>query len=139
MPLKTHLDEPPTMNLTSMMDVLFLLIIFFMAGTKFTDMERKIGLSVPRVSDGGALTAAPEKKIVNVYQDGQITLDRQAVSLVELRDRLQAARRQYHGLGVVVRGDAAGQFQHVAQVLNACKQAGIAELAISVRLANLQR
>lgn len=35
---------------------------------------------------------------------------------------------------MLVRGDAAGQFQHVAEVLNACKQAGIAELGISVKL-----
>jgi biopolymer transport protein ExbD len=139
MPLKTHSDELPTMNLTSMLDVLFLLIIFFMAGTKFADMERKIALRVPQVSDHGALTAAPEKRIVNIYQDGQITLDRQSVTLDELRARLTAARGQYKDLGVLVRGDATGAFQNVAQVLNACKQAGINELAISVRVANQKR
>jgi len=139
MPLKTHTDELPSMNLTSMLDVLFLLIIFFMAGTKFTEMERKIALRVPQVSDRGALTAAPEKRIVNIYQDGQITLDRQLVTLDELRARLSAARGQYKDLGVLVRGDATGAFQNVAQVLNACKQAGINELAISVRIANQKR
>jgi biopolymer transport protein ExbD len=139
MPLKTHTDELPSMNLTSMLDVLFLLIIFFMAGTKFAEMERKIALRVPQVSDHGALTAAPEKRIVNIYQDGQITLDRQLVTLDELRARLSAARSQYKDLGVLVRGDATGAFQNVAQVLNACKQAGINELAISVRVANQKR
>ena len=48
MPLKTHTDELPSMNLTSMLDVLFLLIIFFMAGTKFAEMERKIALACRR-------------------------------------------------------------------------------------------
>ncbi|HEX4148352.1 MAG TPA: biopolymer transporter ExbD [Pirellulales bacterium] len=139
MPLKTQTDELPSMNLTSMLDVLFLLIIFFMAGTKFTEMERKIALRVPQVSDHGALTAAPEKRIVNIYQDGQITLDRQSVTLDELRARLTAARGQYRDLGVLVRGDAAGAFQNVAQVLNACKQAGINELAISVRVGTQKR
>ena len=139
MPLKTTVDETPTLNLTSMMDVLFLLIIFFMAGTKFTEMERKIGLSIPQVSANGALSAAPEKKVVNVYHNGQITLDRQVVSLDELKSRLTAARRQYKDLGVLVRGDGTGHFQNVAVVLNTCKQAGIAELAISVRLANEKR
>jgi biopolymer transport protein ExbD len=139
MPLKTHTDELPSMNLTSMLDVLFLLIIFFMAGTKFAEMERKIALRVPQVSDHGALTAAPEKRIVNIYQDGQITLDRQSVTLDELRARLSAARGQYKDLGVLVRGDATSAFQNVAQVLNACKQAGINELAISVRIGNQKR
>ena len=42
MPLKTTIDELPTLNLTSMIDVLFLLIIFFMVGTEFTDMDRSL-------------------------------------------------------------------------------------------------
>ncbi|NLX96509.1 MAG: biopolymer transporter ExbD [Rhodopirellula sp.] len=134
MPLKTHLDDQPTLNLTPMIDVVFLLIIFFMVGTKFSELERKIGLRVPEVSDRGALTAAPEKKVVNVYRDGAVTLDRVAVTLAELTQQLAAARSQYPDLGVLVRGDATGEFQRVAEVLNACKQAGIRELGISVRL-----
>ena len=59
MPLKTHLDDEPTLNLTAMLDVMFLLIIFFMLGTRFIDDERKIGLRVPEVVDRGTLTAAP--------------------------------------------------------------------------------
>jgi len=134
MPLKTHVDEQPTLNLTPMIDVVFLLIIFFMVGTKFTELERKIGLKVPEVSDSGALTAAPEKKVVNVYHDGKVTLDRVPVTLEELTRRLAAARSQYADVGVMIRGDGQGPFQRVAEVLNACKQAGIGELGISVRL-----
>jgi biopolymer transport protein ExbD len=139
MPLRTHLDEQPTLNLTPMIDIVFLLIIFFMVGTKFTELERKIGLKVPEVTDTGALTAAPERKVVNVYQDGGVTLDRTPVSLQELTERLAAARAQYEDLGVLVRGDAQGQFQRVAEVLNACKQAGVRELGISVRLVRAGR
>jgi biopolymer transport protein ExbD len=139
MPLKTHIDEQPSLNLTSMIDVVFLLIIFFMVGTRFAEMERKIGLRVPEVSNAAALSAAPEKKVVHVYRDGQLTLDRDSVSLADLTVRLATARSQYPDLGVLVRGDAQGQFQNVAEVLNACKQAGVAELAISVKLSNSTR
>jgi biopolymer transport protein ExbD len=132
MPLRTHLDEQPTLNLTSMIDVLFLLIMFFMVGTKFTELEKKIGLKVPQVSDAGALTSAPEKKVVNVYRDGQITLDREAVSLDELSRKLSAARSQYADLGVLVRGDGDGTFQTVADVLTAVRKAGITELGVAV-------
>ena len=139
MPLKTHLDEQPTLNLTPMIDIVFLLIIFFMLGTKFTELERKIGLQIPEVTDSGVLTAAPEKKIVNVFRDGTITLDQTAVTLEELTSRLADARSQYSELGVLIRGDAEGRFQRVAEVLNACKQAGIRELGISVRLVARKR
>jgi biopolymer transport protein ExbD len=136
MPLKTHLDEEPTLNLTAMLDVMFLLIIFFMLGTRFVDEERKIGLKLPEVTDRGALSAAPARKEVNVYRDGTITLDKSTVTLDELTMRLAAAHRQYNELGVLVRGDAQGEFQPVASVLNACKQAGVQDLGITVRLAS---
>ncbi len=136
MPLKTYLDEQPTLNLTPMIDIVFLLIIFFMVGTKFSELERKIGLEVPSVVDSGTLSAAPARRVVNVYRDGSLTLDRETVTLEQLTENLAAAQRQYSDLGVLIRGDASGQFQRVAEVLNACKQAGIVELGISVRLAS---
>jgi biopolymer transport protein ExbD len=138
MPLKTHLDDEPTLNLTAMLDVMFLLIIFFMLGTRFIDDERKIGLRVPEVVDRGTLTAAPARKEVNVYRDGKITLDKKPVTLDELATRLADARRQYSDLGVLVRGDAQGEFQNVAAVLTACKQAGIQDLGITVRSVTMQ-
>jgi len=139
MPLKTHLDEQPTMNPTPMVDVVFLLIIFFMVGTRFAESERKIGLRVPEVADRGALSAAPQRRVVNVFRDGTVTLDRVPVTLNELTGQLAAARSQYADLGVLVRGDARGEFQLVASVLNACKQAGIRDLGISVRLTRQEK
>jgi len=134
MPLKTSQDDYPTLNLTPMIDIVFLLIIFFMVGTKFVEMERKIAVKVPTVSDGAALTPAPEKHVINVYNDGQISLDRQIITLDELTARLAAARSEHDDLGVIVRGDADGSFQNVASVLNAVRQAGVSQLGISVRL-----
>ena len=135
MPLKTHFDEQPTINLTPMLDVVFNIIIFFMVATKFAEMERKIELQVPQVADVQALTPAPERRVINVYRDGRIALDRDFVSLDQLVARLSEARREYADLGVMVRGDAEGAFQNVAGVLGACRQAGIQEMGVSVRLA----
>ena len=139
MPLKTHVDEPPTLNLTSMIDVVFLLIIFFMVGTKFTELERQVGLEVPEVSEVKALTPAPERRVINVFNDGHIELDREAVTLEELVRRLAQAQSEYAELGVLVRGDAEGAFQNVASVLAACREAGVTDLGISVRLASRPR
>jgi biopolymer transport protein ExbD len=135
MPSRNQPEELPAINLTSMIDVLFLLIIFFVVGTKFVETERQIELQLPQVKRGEALTAAPEKKIINVYRDGQITLDRQTVTLDELTAQLKQAASQYRALGVLVRGDGATAFERVAHVLTACKQAGIGDLSIAVEMA----
>ena len=132
---RSKLEELPALNLTPMIDVLLCLIIFFVLGTKFIESERQIELKLPQVKAGEALSAAPEKKLINVYSDGEITLDHKPVTLEELTGRLASVRAQYRALGVMVRGDGTATFQRVASVLNACKQAGIGDLSIAVQMA----
>lgn len=132
MPLKTHADPEPALNLTPMVDVVFQLILFFLLGTKFTEMERKIGLEIPRVTSSQALAATAERHVINIYPDGTITFNGSSVSLQQLRKRLQDAAAEGPSAGVLVRADAQGPFQAVATVLAACKQAGLGQLGIAV-------
>ena len=135
MPLKTHHDEQPTINLTPMIDIVFLLIIFFMVGTKFSEMEPKIPVNVPEVANAGALTAAPQRRVVTILKDGKVALDDELTTIPELVDELSAAHGEYPDLGVVIRGDGEGAFQNVASVLSAVQTAGITEMGISVKVA----
>jgi len=134
MPLKTHVDEDPVLNVTSMIDVILVLTIFFMVATKFAEDEHRIDLKVPTVSSRGALTTAPEPKIVNVYQDGHMTLAGKAVTVEQLTSQLTTARRQYKGLSVLVRGDQDTTHGRMTEVYDACRKSGVSELAISVKL-----
>ena len=61
------------------------------------------------------------------------------MTLPQLTARLADDQQQYRELGVVVRGDADGPFQNVAAVLTACRQAGISEMGISVRMGTKER
>ncbi|QDU93365.1 ExbD/TolR family protein [Lignipirellula cremea] len=135
MPLKTQWEEQPSLNLTPMIDIVFLLIIFFMVGTKFTELERSMQLEVPQVSEAGALAPAPKKQVINIYRDGRIALNNDVLTLEELEARLTQARASYSELGVIVRGDGDGSFQNVATVLGACRKAGVSDMGIAVRIA----
>ena len=139
MPLKTYMDEQPSINLTPMIDIVFLLIIFFMVGTKFVEMEREMAVKVPEVADAGNLPPAPAKRVINVHRDGQISLDHEFVTIEQLASELTAARRQHQQLDVIVRGDGEGAFQNVATVLNACSQAGVSDVGVSVTFAQKER
>lgn len=81
------------------------------------------------------LTSAPKQRVVSVNKTGEVQLDGNKVSLAELTTSLGAAQREFSQLSVVIRGDADCAFQHVASALAACKEANIAELGITVRLA----
>lgn len=135
MPLKTHTDEMPNLNLTSLIDVVFLLIVFFMAASKFADPARDIDLRLPEVAESDALTVAPKSREVAVHADGRVTLDRQPVSLADLTQQLMDARGKTPTVNVVILGDAGCPFQHVAAALAACQEAGVSDLAVSVRIA----
>lgn len=140
MPLKLHEDEPPAMNLIPMIDIMFVVILFFLVTSRFASIEHSIALRVPEVVGKGALTEAPAPVVINVYADRQVTLadyqshDETAITLTDLTSLLARKRDNYPDQAVLVRGDKQAPFQWVAEVLNACKQAGIRELGISVRV-----
>ena len=70
MPLKVQQDEQPQLNLTPMIDVLFLLIIFFMVATTFGDLERNMELQVPEVAEAGDSVRPAKPLVINVFADG---------------------------------------------------------------------
>jgi biopolymer transport protein ExbD len=137
MPLKIQHDDAPALNLTSMIDVLFLLIIFFMVATKFDELERNIDVAVPEVAQAGEGSSPPEPQVVVVQSDGRIELNGASATLDELTARLATLRAQSGQPSVIIRGDGQCAFQHVAAALAACRQAGVAELGITVRIAGI--
>jgi biopolymer transport protein ExbD len=137
MPLKIQHDDTPALNLTSMIDVLFLLIIFFMVATKFDELERNIDVAVPEVAQASEGSSPPERQVVVVQPDGRIELNGTSATLDELTARLASLRAQSGQPTVIIRGDGQCAFQHVAAALAACRQAGVSDLGITVRIAGI--
>lgn len=131
MPLKTLPAEEPNLNLTPMVDIVFLLIIFFMVGTQFSEMERSVDVQLPTSSDIVPLTGAPDAKVVDIHPDGSILYDKKGVSLEQLQARLIKARENYAGQSVILRGDRKCQYQLIMDVITVCKRAGIASISLA--------
>ena len=93
MVLKTTREELPALNLTPMIDVVFLLIIFFMVGTKFAEEERKIDVQVPSVGEAAASIMVRQKRTVSVLRDGTVLLDDQQLSIPDLTSALRQIGR----------------------------------------------
>lgn len=139
MPIKINHDPEPTLNLTPMIDIVFLLIIFFMVGTKFTEMEKQIELELPAVKQFGALTAPPRERVVNVYRDNTIAMDERTFTLEELIVELRRVHKEYNEMSVLIRGDGDGRYENVTNVLAACRDAGFERLGIAVRAETMRR
>lgn len=133
MVLRQSRTEDPAINLTPMIDVVFLLVIFFMVGAKFGEQEGRIPVNVPGVGRPQPMVRGPDKRIVEVTREGAVYLDGQLVTHEQLQAELQRARAAYPDLGVVVRGDAAGTLDSYARVLSVCSNSGVERLDVAVQ------
>src|SRR5262245_18484732 len=113
MPLKVETLDEPQINLIPMVDIVFNLLIFFMVGTRFADMERQLDVQLPTAGAAQPLTSPPDEIVVNVFADGRIVVNREALSLAELEERLKEAHFRYADQAVLIRADGQGVYQHV--------------------------
>lgn len=115
----------PTLDLTPVIDMVFLLLIFFLAVTTFRQAETELDIALPQAQAAGPISAALREIVVNVHADGSTvvagrTLDGAALDRL-LRDAVAANPEQK----VSVRGDRAAPYAEIARVLDVCKGAGI--------------
>ena len=133
MSIRRQKSEDATINLTPMIDVVFLLVIFFMVGSKFSEAESRIKVNVPSVGEMKSITRAPDERIVAIELDGSITLDGTPTTLNELTSELRKQHANYPGLKVAVRGEATGSLQNTVEVLHAVRSSGVDQIGISTK------
>lgn len=132
MPLRTTAsEEMPSVNLTSMIDVLFLLIIFFMVGTRFTQGERQIELNLPKVGELRSMATPPDQQVITVTERGQYLLNNRPVNLQQMTQELRAMVGRYPALQVAVRADGSVQYQMVANAFAAAQTAEVKKIAVA--------
>jgi biopolymer transport protein ExbD len=137
MPLKPTPDDGIQLNLTPMIDVVFLLVIFFMAATKFSNDQRDIELELPSVNaQGTQLVDAEDPLQVLVNAQGATLLDGRQLELEALTAELQRAASERPGVEVLLSADSSAGFESVARAMAACRAAGISNLGIAVEVAS---
>ena len=132
--MRRRQSEDVTINLTPMIDVVFLLVIFFMVGSKFSEAESRMNVSVPSVGQLRSIARTPDDRVVEVTADGVIALDGQNVTLPQLAGELRMQVQNYPGLKVVVRADASSSLQHYFEVLHAVKSSGVEQMGVAARV-----
>ena len=110
MPLRTESLEEPQLNLTPMIDIVFLLIIFFMVGTRFSEIEQQYDIELPSANAVEPMSSRPDALILNVARTGEVTISGKLVSMEELQTQLESARAAYAEQAVLIRGDGEGTY-----------------------------
>ncbi|MEM1072690.1 MAG: biopolymer transporter ExbD [Planctomycetota bacterium] len=124
---QTTTDEAPSVELTPVIDMVFLLLIFFLVATTFQQSEREIQIALPEAEAAGPISASLREIIVNVTGEGEIIVAGTSFDLDSFRAMLADAVQNNPIQKVSVRGDRAVAYGTVARVLDVCKAVGIDE------------
>ena len=128
----TGVDDEMRVELTSMTDIIFLLLIFFMISTTFEGTRKSLDIQLP---ESKAAEAAQEvqQHIIEMSVDDALRLDGQPVAVQDLVPRLAQGDVPSLQRTVIIRADKRLPYGKVVTVLDLVRQANIREIAVAVR------
>ena len=117
-------------QLAPMIDVVFIMLTFFVAVFGLHQMEKEMEINPPVSYSGAAVNRNPYDIVINVREDGTIIVNRQTLSLSELRRRLKMMPASSNSEAtVLIRADGRTVHQNVVSVMDACLSANITRFA----------
>ncbi len=115
-----------SLTVTPLIDVVFLLLIFFLVSSRFADEERQIEIELPTASQALPLTAEPSELFININRQGEYFIDGQFRHVEAVEELLkQAVANNPLTQTVVIRADKQAPWEPVLTALDLCKKTGI--------------
>ena len=115
---------------TSLIDVMFLLLIFFMVSSTFKN-QPAIDLSLPRSSSALDTTVTPT--VVYLTRDGRLFLDDEQVDPDTLEDRLRRLQAASGEDRIVLRADEHAEHGAVVELIDLIKQSGFRRVSLAAK------
>lgn len=123
----------PGFQITPMLDVVFLLLCFFVATSVYSQWENEISIQLPTASTGDVPDRLPGEIIVNVASDGAIRVNGRDLTPDELGLRLRAVASAFPGQPIVLRADKDASYEHVMRVLDECRKSDIWNISFATQ------
>ena len=121
-------EGPGEIDLTPMLDVVFILLIFFIVTSVFVT-EAGIEISKPQAS-----TADPKSKdliLIAVSPDGDVWMDGEQLDQRFVRSRIELRLAEAPNSSVIIQGDRAATNEHVMAIMRAAREAQVTSISIS--------
>ncbi len=124
-------EESFALDLTPMIDVVFLLLIFFMVSTVFVDFDRRMDLILP--SSKSSISDENKEQIeIEMTNDKRIFLNGTQITLQDLESTILDSKEEL-GKSSVIRADKNLPYGDVVQVMGILQNAGIQEISVAVK------
>jgi len=118
-------DSEIGINMTPIIDMVFLLLIFFLVATKFADIERDVRVRPPSSRHARPIAAVPQELVINITREGRTLVAGRELNAAELEGLIAAAVAENPRQAVVVRGDKLAVLQYAVNVLDVCEKRGV--------------
>jgi biopolymer transport protein ExbD len=114
------------LEMTPMIDIVFLLMIFFLVASKLDEDDRSLDVILPQASAAKPLTSRPREFVINIDRAGNYYAGARPVQLAELAELLvQSAADNPARQTVILRADEQTAHKFVVAAMDACVRAGI--------------
>jgi biopolymer transport protein ExbD len=123
-------EEDYSINLPSMTDIIFLLLIFFMVATVLKDSTRRLDVQLPEARSGQ--TAEAQRLTIEMAADGTMSLNGELIAQEELEQQLRPAGDDAQR-SVIIKADKRLSYGKVIEIMGLCQAAGIADIAVAVK------
>jgi biopolymer transport protein ExbD len=111
-------------NMMPLIDVVFLLLIFFLMASHFEKEERELKVALPEVVEAQPL-AMTQELVVNITAEGKYIVAQKQYSEEQLAGLLAQARRNNPHQSVLIRGDGRAAWKYGVRVMGLCNRAKI--------------
>ena len=115
--------QAPVIPLAGMIDIMFLLLVFFMTASVFRDQERQIDVSLPQANE--ATSGERIQIMITVLADGTIHMTGGVYTFETLEAKLAELQAQFPDESVVIRGDRECQWGTIVRVIDIAHGVGL--------------
>ncbi|MAE06103.1 MAG: hypothetical protein CMH76_07195 [Nitrospinae bacterium] len=125
-------EEDYSLQLTSLIDVVFLLLIFFMVSTSFVDFTRRMDILLPQ-SKKSTEVERVENFLLEVGVEKKLTLNGKDITIDDLERRLMEARRTPGRRTLIIKADKRLDYGFVVRIMGISFSAGIRDISVAVK------
>lgn len=122
---RTIRSHAPAVQMASLMDVIFLLLCFFVTASVYSQWESEISIQLPTAKTSDDPDRLPGEIIANIAKDGSIRVNGASLSHAELGERLTKIAKFYPGQAVIIRADRETSYDALVKVIDVCRGAGV--------------
>ena len=125
--------EPAAFQMAPMIDIVFLLLTFFIITWQWSRNETELDVSVPTTAEGAEPVRVQGEKIINVLVDGTVIIDKTPLTQDELYVKMKNLAELYKNQPIRLRADEKTEYQHVISVISTCTKAGIWNISFATQ------